>query len=158
MSSDYHIKIEGITGEATHKEHKGEIEILTWDWEVNQANQPFGGGSGRGKAIPGEFVFSHHYDKASPVLAKHCASGKHFNTAKITARKAGGDQKAYLTITMKEVFISRVAPSAQSDGVIVEEVKCSYKDIEYNYKAQDEKGGLGGQVLFGWNVETTATR
>lgn len=159
MSGDFHIKFDGVEGEATHKDHKGEIEILSWNWEVTQnTGAVSGGGSGRGKAIPGDFVFTHRYDKASPVLAKHCVSGKHFKDAKLTARKAGEGQKAYLTITLKEVFVTSVSPSAESEGDISEEVKCSYKDIEYSYKPQDDKGGLGGEVKFGWNVATTETR
>ena len=34
----------------------------------------------------------------------------------------------------------------------------TYKDIEFSYKAQDDKGGLGGEVKFGWNLATTETR
>jgi type VI secretion system secreted protein Hcp len=59
---------------------------------------------------------------------------------------------------MKEVFVTSVAPSAGSEGSIEEEVMCSYKDIEFAYKAQDDKGGLGGEVKFGWNTSTTETR
>ena len=51
-----------------------------------------------------------------------------------------------------------MSPSAGSEGDIEEQVKCSYKDIEFAYKAQDDKGGLGGEVKFGWNVATTETR
>jgi len=159
MSGDFHIKFDGVEGEATHKDHKGEIELLSWSWEVNQTSgAASGGGSGRGKAEPGEFSFSHLYDKASPVLAKHCAAGKHFKDAKMTARKAGEGQKAFLVITLKEVFVTSVTPSGSDDGTITEDVKCSYKDIEFAYKPQDEKGGLGGEVKFGWNTSTTETR
>jgi type VI secretion system secreted protein Hcp len=159
MSGDFHIKFDGVEGEATHKDHKGEIELLSWSWEVTQpSGANTGGGSGRGKAEPGAFKFNHVYDKASPVLAKHCAAGKHFKDAKLTARKAGEGQKAFLVITMKEVFVTSVAPSAGSEGNIEEEVLCSYKDIEFAYKAQDDKGGLGGEVKFGWNTSTTETR
>ena len=159
MAIDTHIKFDGVEGEATHKDHKGEIELLSWSWDVSQTTgAATGGGSGRGKATPGEFVITHVYDKASPVLAKHCAAGKHFKDAKLTARKAGEGQKAFLVITLKEVFITSVSPSAGSEGDIEEEVKCSYKDIEFAYKAQDDKGGLGGEVKFGWNTSTTETR
>jgi type VI secretion system protein ImpC len=41
---------------------------------------------------------------------------------------------------------------------VVETVSMTYKDIEFEYKPQDEKGGLGGAVKFGWNVATTETR
>lgn len=159
MSTDSHFKFDGVEGEATHKDHKGEIEVLSWSWGVQQpSGAGAGGGSGRGKANPGEMNFMHLYDKASPVLAKHCAAGKHFKDAVLTARKAGEGQKDFLKITLKEVFITSVQPSGSSGGDIVEAVACSYKDIEFEYKAQDDKGGLGGAVKFGWNIATTETR
>jgi type VI secretion system secreted protein Hcp len=158
MASDIHIKFDGVEGEATHKDHKGAIEVLNWSWGVNNASQVAGGGSGKGKASPGTFRFSHLYDKSSPVLAKHCASGKHFATVKMTARKAGEGQKDFLVITMKEVFISSVQPSGNGGGDINESVDMSYADIEFEYKPQDDKGGLGGAVKFGWNLKTTETR
>ena len=159
MSGDFHIKFDGVEGEASHKDHKGEIELLSWSWDVAQVSgATSGGGSGRGKAQPGDFTITHLYDKASPVLAKHCASGKHFKDAKLTARKAGEGQKAFLVITLKEVFVTSVAPSGSDDGTVTEDVKCTYKDIEFAYKAQDDKGGLGGEVKFGWNTSTTETR
>ena len=158
MSVDSHIKFDGVEGESTHKDHKNEIEVLSWTWGVSQPSALSGGGSGKGKAVPGDFHFTHHYDKASPVLSKFCASGKHFKDAKLTARKAGEGQKDFLVLTMKEVFVTSVQPAGSSGGDIVESVSCSYKDIEFAYKAQDDKGGLGGEVKFGWNVATTETR
>jgi type VI secretion system secreted protein Hcp len=158
MSSDYHIKFDGVEGEATHKDHKGEIEILSWSWEVSQPTAKGGGGTGRGKAEAGSFIFAHNYDRSSPLLGKHCAAGKHFATAVLTARKAGEGQKDFLKVTLKEVFITGVKPSAVADGGITEEVRCAYKDIEFAYKPQDDKGALGGEIKFGWAVATTETR
>ncbi|MBS0428106.1 MAG: type VI secretion system tube protein Hcp [Proteobacteria bacterium] len=158
MSSDFHIKFDGVDGESVHKDHKGEIELLSWDWDVSQPSQGSGGGSGRGKAVPGTFNFVHHYDKASPVLAKSCVSGKHFKEVKVTARKAGEGQQDYLKVTMKEVLITHCRPGASAGGDIHERVNCSFKDIEFEYKPQDDKGGLGSAVKFGWNVAETTTR
>jgi type VI secretion system secreted protein Hcp len=158
MSSDSHIKFDGVDGEATHKDHKGEIEVLSWSWGVQQHSSLAGGGSGKGKAEPGSLSFVHLYDKASPVLAKHCVSGKHFATMALTARKAGEGQKDFLKVTLKEVLITSVQPGGSSGGDVTEAVSCSYKDIEFEYKPQDDKGGLGGAVKFGWNVATTETR
>jgi len=158
MSTDSHIKFDGVDGESTHKDHKGEIEVLSWSWNVSNNSSLAGGGSGKGKANPGDFVFTHTYDKASPILAKQCASGKHFKTVKLTARKAGEGQKDFLVVSMKEVFITAVSPSGGHGGEIIENVAFTYKDIEFEYKAQDDKGGLGGAVKFGWDVATTETR
>jgi type VI secretion system secreted protein Hcp len=155
MSIDSHIKFDGVDGESTHKDHKGEIEVLSWSWGVSNASQVAGGGSGKGKASPGEFNIVHRYDKASPVLAKQCASGKHFPSVVLTARKSGEGQKDFLKVTMKEVFIASVQPSGSSGGEIAESVVMTYGSIDFAYKPQDEKGGLGGEVKFGWNVKTT---
>lgn len=155
MSIDTHIKFDGVEGESTHKDHKGEVAILSWTWGVSNASQGAGGGSGKGKASPGDFHFTHQYDKASPVLAKKCAQGVHFKEVVMTARKSGEGQKDFLKVTMKEVFITSVQPGGASEGDILESVSMSYGSIDFSYKAQDEKGGLTGEVKFGWNIKTT---
>lgn len=158
-TNDCHIKFEGITGESSHKDHKGEIEVLTWNWSIYQTSSAgSGSGSGQGRGSPGDFVFTHRYDRASPVLAKHTAAGKHFDTVKFSACKAGDGQKDFLTITMKEVFLTSVSPAGDENGNFVESVHCSYKDIEFAYKPQDAKGNLGGEVKFGWNHSSTEIR
>jgi type VI secretion system secreted protein Hcp len=73
----------------------------------------------------------------------------------MTARKSGDGQKDFLKVTMKEVFITAVQPSGSHGGDIHEQVTLSYKQVEFAYKAQDEKGGMGGEVKFGWNSQTT---
>jgi type VI secretion system secreted protein Hcp len=159
MASDFHIKFEGVDGEATNEGHKGDIEVLAWNWSVNNTVDVTGGGSGVGKAEVGEFVFTHRYSKASPILAKHCAGGKHFPTVKFTARKAGGDKQLdFLTIMMKETFITSITSSGSGGGDLVETVRCACKDVEFDYKPQDSKGGLGGSIKAGINVSTMLTR
>lgn len=158
MSTDTHIKFDGVSGESMHKSHKGEIEILSWSWGVSNASVTAGGGSGKGKASGQDFTFTHRYDKSSPVLAKQCVSGKHFKDAVLVARKAGESQQEFLKVTMKEVFITSVSHGGGGDGDVIETVTCSYGDIDYVYKPQDEKGGMTGDVKFGWNIKTTETR
>lgn len=155
MSIDTHIKFDGVDGESAHQDHKGEIEVLSWSWSVANASTVAGGGSGRGKANPGEFHFTHRYDKASPNLAKKCAQGTHFPTVVATARKSGEGQKDFLKVTMKEVMITAVSPEATQGGDLDEKISMSYGYIEFGYKPQDDKGALGGEVKFGWDIKTT---
>lgn len=158
MAIDTHIKFDGVEGESQHKDHKAEIQVLSWSWGVSNSSAPFGGGSGQGKGDPQAFSFLHTYDKASPVLAKRCADGKHFGTVTLTARKSGEGQKDFLKVTMKEVFITSVSPGGAGDGDIAEQVAMTYGDIEFDYKPQDKEGGLGGSVKFGWNVKESDFR
>ena len=155
MATDTHIKFDGVEGEATHQDHQGEIEVLSWSWGVQNSGGITGGGSGKGKADPGEFSFMHLYDKASPNLAAKCAKGLHFKEVTVTSRKAGEGQKDFFKIIMKEVFISSCQSSGSSGGDITESVSMSYGSIDFAYKPQDEKGALGGEVKFGWDVKTT---
>jgi type VI secretion system secreted protein Hcp len=151
-SIDTYVKLSGIDGEATHKDHKNEIEVLSWSWDEVNSAATAGGGSGKGKAIPGNFHFTHLYDKSSPVLAKNCAGGKHLDSVVFTCRKSGDGSLAFMTITLKEALVISVQPSASSGADIVEAVAMSYKSIEFAYKAQDAKGAMGGEVKFLWNV------
>ena len=111
MAIDVHIKFDGVDGESTDRDHKGEVRVLSWGWGVTQAAVAAGAGSGTGKATPADLVFTHDYDKASPLLAKRCAQGKHFPTVVLSARKAGEGQKDFLKVTMKEVFVTGLEPA-----------------------------------------------
>jgi type VI secretion system secreted protein Hcp len=156
---DCYLKIDGIDGESTHKGAEGQIEVQSWQWSVDNASSAtVGGGSGVGKANPGLFSFTHNYDKASPVLAKSCASGKHIANAKLTVSKAGEGQKEFLTVTLKQVMAVAVSTGGATGGEMSESVSLSYGDVEFEYKPQDKAGALGGAVKFGWDVKTTETR
>ena len=131
MTIDCHIKFDGVEGESTHKDHKKEIDVLSFQWAVNNASSGAkGGGSGLGQAKANDFMFVHNYDKASPVLVKACASGKHFKDAVMTVRKAGEGQQDFLKVTMKEVFITSIQPSGASGGELTEQISMSCTDTE----------------------------
>lgn len=155
MSIDSHLKLAGVEGEATQKDHKNEIELLSWSWGVSNASYITGGGSGKGKAQPGEFTIVKRMDKSSATIAKNCASGKHFADAVLTAAKSGDGQKDFLKITFTEVFITSYQVSGSAGADLIETIGMSYGKIESGYKPQDDKGGMGGEVKMGWNVKTT---
>jgi type VI secretion system secreted protein Hcp len=155
MAIQIHLKIPGIEGESTHKGHEKEIEVRSWAWSVENAAKPgAGGGGGAGKAVPRELVFTHGYDMASPLLAKSCAKGTHLAVATLSARKAGKGPQEFLVITLKNVLVTAVSVSGNGDG-IGESVALAYGEIDFMYKPQDAKGGLGPGVGFGWNVKTS---
>lgn len=153
MAIDTHIKFSGIEGESTHKDHKGEIPVLSWNWNVSAGTSAGTGSSRVGKASPGDFVFTHMYDKASPKLAKTCVQGTALKEVYLTARKSGEGQKDFIKVTMKEVFVSSLQV-ADGTGEIAETVTLRYGNIDFGYKPQDDKGALGNEVAFSWDVKT----
>ena len=117
MASDIFAKIGDIKGESLDTKHKDEIEVLSWSWGVKQSGtMAYGGGGGEGKASFNDFNFTHHVDKASPVLMKACATGEHIKEATITVRKAGKGQQEFLIIKMNDILITSVNPSGSGDG------------------------------------------
>ncbi len=159
MATTTHIKFDGIEGESTDRDHKGEIESQSWSWGVGNASPSgptgAGGGSAVGKATPGDFHFMHLYDKASPILAKLCATGKRVKSVALSVRKAGEGQKDFLKITLTDVFITSVTASAGGD-TIMESVAVSYAKIAVAYQPQDPRGTLGTPVKFSWDIKTGA--
>jgi type VI secretion system secreted protein Hcp len=154
MSINFYLKFDGIDGESVHVDHKGEIEASSWSWGLDAPTTGTGGSGGAvGKPRPREFHFVHYYDKASPLLAKNAALGKHVKTAVLSARKAGEQQKDYLKVTMTDVIITSVSISGDGNGPM-EEVAMAFNEIDVSYQPQDPKGGLGPAVKFDWNIKT----
>ena len=107
MAVDYFLKIEGIEGESQDKTHKGEIELLSFNWGGTQTSSvATGSGSGAGRVNLSDFSVAKHYDKASPKLFLAMATGQHFKSGTLTARKAGKDQQEYLKVTLTDLFVT----------------------------------------------------
>jgi type VI secretion system secreted protein Hcp len=133
-------KIGDIKGESLDSKHKDEVEVLSWSWGVQQSGaMGHGGGGSEGKATFNDFNFTHHVDKASPVLLKACATGEHIKEATITVRKADKGQQEFLIIKMNDIIITSVNPSGHSEGgVTAESVAFQFAKVDLEYKPQDE--------------------
>src|SRR6266496_2578128 len=83
---DYFLKLDGIDGESTDRDHKDAIEILSFSWGVLQETDPAGGGGAGGKAIVQDFHFTANFSKASPALFLTCATGRHIRQGVLTGR------------------------------------------------------------------------
>jgi len=155
MASDIFAKIGDIKGESLDSKHKDEVEVLAWSWGVQQhGTMAHGGGGGEGKASFNDFNFTHHVDKASPVLLKACATGEHIKEATITVRKAGKGQQEFLIIKMNDVLITSVNPSGSGDSAATAEsvaLQCSKVDLEY--KPQKADGSLDAGLHFKYDIK-----
>jgi type VI secretion system secreted protein Hcp len=155
MASDIFAKIGDIKGESLDDKHKGEVEVLSWSWGVTQSGtMAHGGGGGEGKANFNDFNFTHHIDKASPVLLKACATGEHIKEATVTVRKAGKGQQEFLIIKMSDIIITGVAPSGAGDGAATaEHVALQFAKVDLEYKPQKSDGSLDAGVHFKYDIK-----
>ncbi|MFC5472460.1 Hcp family type VI secretion system effector [Paraherbaspirillum soli] len=155
MAQDMFIKINGIDGESQDNSHKSEIEVLSWAWRVSQqSNMHAGSGGGAGKASVDDLQFDHFIDRASPNLIQYCLNGKHIDQAVLVVRKAGGNPLEYLKITMSDVLVTEVTPSASAtDERPLERVSLSFSRLKHEYIVQNAQGGSGGAITATFDIK-----
>jgi type VI secretion system secreted protein Hcp len=142
MAVDYYLKLDSIEGEAVSTGFENQIQILSYSWGGSQHSSVAGtGGSGAGKVDLSDISFMKHYDKASPQMFKSLVSGTHIKTGVLSATKAGGGGKAFLKITLGELFVTSLQDSASSE-IPTESVSFSYNTIKIEYSTQNEQGIL----------------
>lgn len=156
MASSIFARIGTIKGESRDAKHKDEIEVLSWSWGVSQSGTAgHGGGGGAGKASFQDLTFTHHVDKASPLLMKACATGEHVKDATITVRKAGKGQQEYLVITLTDLLVTSVSTSVSAEGdATMESVGMSFAKVDLEYKPQKADGSLEAGIHFKYDLKT----
>jgi type VI secretion system secreted protein Hcp len=154
MASDMFIKLDDIKGESVDDKHKGEIDVLSWNWGVAQTgSSQSGGGSGSGKATVRDLTFIKAVDKASPLLFQMCCAGKPIKTALLTCRKAGGTPLEYIKITMNQAIVSSVTHGGEKgDDALEETVTLNFASVNYEYVPQKADGSGDASVVKGWDV------
>lgn len=142
---DYFLKIDGITGESQDDKHKDQIHLTSWSMGV--ANIGTGGsnlGSGGGRSNVQDLHFTKTIDKASPNLFIACCTGKHFDTAQITVRRAGENPQEYLTYDLTEVYVSSFTTSGHEGGNLAQEAgSLNFSKITMTYTPQNADGTPG---------------
>lgn len=154
MAADMFLKLDGIKGESKDQAHKGEIDIESFTFGVqNGGTFSTGGGGGAGKVSFADIEIMKSADLSSPLLMEACASGKHIAAALLTVRKAGGKQEEFYKIKMSDVLVSSVSNSGAAGGNPQESLALNFAKIEFDYKEQSEKGTLAGNAHFGWDLK-----
>ena len=144
-TGDMFLKLEGIEGESNDDKKKNHIEIQSFSLGgANNGSFNTATGGGTSKVAMQDIHFTKQIDKSSPNLFGVLTAGKHIDKATVTVRKAGGDPKDYLTITLTPCLVSSYNISGHDGGGMPSEsFSLNYDKIEFDYKTQDDKGNLG---------------
>jgi type VI secretion system secreted protein Hcp len=155
MAASIFARIGTIKGESQDARHKDDIDVLSWSWGVSQsAGVGPGGGGGAGKPSFHDLSFTHHVDRASPLLMKACATGQHVKDATITVRKAGKGQQEYLVVKLADVLVTGISTSVGVEGdATVESVMLAFAKVDLEYKPQKPDGSLDVGVHFTYDLK-----
>ncbi|MBT9330200.1 Hcp family type VI secretion system effector [Paracidobacterium acidisoli] len=153
MAVDYFLKLDGIQGESEDAAHKDEIQIMSWSWGASQVSSVSGtGGSGAGKADLSDFSIMTNFDKGTPKFFKSICEGAHIKTGTMTAIKSGANNKPYLKVDFKELFVSSLQISASSEIPTVS-ISFTYNEIKVDYSVQNEQGNLTSTGAVTYNLK-----
>lgn len=121
------LKLDGIKGEATQKDHKDWIELSSFSLGGGAARSS-GGGGGAGKATISSFTITKKLDKSSPALFQAAGTGKHIKFADIAfAKKTRGKVRDYLVFKFDTVFVSSIQQGSGGGGAAKEAVTFSFQ-------------------------------
>ena len=159
MAVDMFMKIGSVDGESQDKAHKGEIDVLAWNWGMsNSGTAGLGGGAGAGKVNVQDLSFTKYIDKSSTTLGLSCCKGTHQDKATLTVRKAGDKPLEYLKITMSEVLITSISTGGSGgEDRLTENVTLNFASVKVEYQEQQKDGSGKKAPEMNWSVAENAS-
>jgi type VI secretion system secreted protein Hcp len=163
MAVECFLKFEGpdLKGEAKAEGYAEQIDVLAWSWGASQTGtMHVATGGGAGKANVQDMTITKWVDKASPNLAQAVISGKQFNKATLTCRKAGGDKPVnYLKLDLEKVIISSLTTGGTGgEDRFTENVALNFATYKMTYTPQKDDGSAESEVgPVGWSIRENKT-
>jgi type VI secretion system secreted protein Hcp len=145
MALDMFLKLDGIVGESTHKGHKDEIEVLSFSWGVTNSSEIGAQGRRRGRATPTDINFVMHTNKATPLLFKACATGRHLKQGIFVIEKAGEQPFPFYTVTLTDILVSSFQTGAGGEDV-TDQFSLAFRTLRVKEVEQTPKGTPGDTV------------
>jgi type VI secretion system secreted protein Hcp len=156
-----YLKLDGVEGEATDKDHQDWINLESWSGAIPQPGTASGAARRRGDVVLEDIRLVKTADKASAKLAEAVCKGKVIPKVEIyvTASYSDAGRQTYYTYELMNVRVTSYSVSAGAGGaggdVPTEEVTLNFEEI----KARYDKNGTankGGNAETTWKVEKGA--
>jgi type VI secretion system secreted protein Hcp len=157
MAFDAYMKIDSIPGEATDKDHKGWIQLQSFDHNVMQphdATQGIGASGGRGRGEVSDITFTKLVDKATPLLFLRCCDGQNLQTVKINVVRQVDKKLEYMKYELTNTTVSAVTVSAGGDVTPIESGSLNFTKIKHVYTPVKPDNTPDTEVQFDWDKES----
>jgi type VI secretion system secreted protein Hcp len=142
-SADIFLKLDGIAGESTDSDHKGEIEVEAFAFEAKRANR-------KTKFTPLRIIKV--YDASSPKLMQAAATGRHIRSGVLTFRRSGDPSGVeFLTYKLSDIVVASYQEGgADADqrtlGSLEDEIGLSAAKVQVTERTVDADGNAGPVV------------
>jgi len=154
------LKLDGIAGDSTDDDHKGQVDVSSFAFAVGRGGDGTGSG-GRGAAGRSHLQtmrIDKVYDAASPELFRAAATGQHIRSAVLTFRRAGDDRGVeFLTYTLSDVQVTSYDQGgkdgdARDLGSLEEEVGLTAARVHVTEHTVKPDGSKGAIVTADWTL------
>jgi type VI secretion system secreted protein Hcp len=160
MAADMFVWINGLTGPATEKAHKGWFVVKSVSWGVERLVDIEDMGSaqrGYGNAKFNKVAFSSEMGTGSMSLAQAAASGKNYGTMQINMCRSpeGGavGLVPYLSFALENAMVHKWELTCNEDSVPEETWEVAYRALSITYAAVDNDNKKQKPEIFGWDVQ-----
>jgi type VI secretion system secreted protein Hcp len=144
-----------IKGEAKSKDHTDDIEVAGWNWGVSTPTA-IGTGQATARRSWTALTVKKHIDAATTPLMSALVTNDEVKEAKLSMRRAGGEQLDFMIITLRGARISGVQHDVNENGDTLETVSIHFTQVEVEYVPQRTAGGRGGSTTFTDSLPTEA--
>ena len=138
-------------GEATAAGYVGDIIVTGWSWGISASSALAADKQDRRSYS----VLTIHklIDGATTGLMAAVATNDEVKEAKLTLRRAGGQQEVYFTIKLGLGRVVSVSHQTDSDGFPQETVGIAFRKIDVEYQPQQATGLRSGSMNFSDEIE-----
>ena len=158
MSIEMFLRIEDpdIEGESDTDGHRGEIDVVAWEWTQSRTGNPAQPGGGGGRVQVEDITIVKRVDAATPRLSLENARGTLFERARLVNRRAD-TRFDFLIIELDQVSISRLSIDAErEDSALNEVIGLRFSEFVLTYIPQNDDGSAGAPIVGGWNLITNS--
>jgi type VI secretion system secreted protein Hcp len=149
----HYLRIDGIEGGSAAARYEGWMDVAAFEWNVSSTAGAVAGAT-RTTAAPefGPITVLKPVDKATPMLAQACASGRSYPEAELVFFAAGSTQPIG-RVTLADVRIVESASAGGDMPAPEERLSLSFGRVEWTYVDLDPNTGRPrGEVKAGWDV------
>lgn len=136
-----------VKGESTGPGHADDIDVLGWQWGLS-ASSALGSTQATSRRSYSALTVIKRIDQATTALMSALATNDAVKEARLTLRRAGGDQEDFFIVTLKNARITSLQHQGDADGETRETMTIAFTKVEVEYRPQKATGLKGGAAIF----------
>ncbi len=136
-----------VKGEVVTPGHNDDILVVAWQWGLS-ASSALGSKQATGRRSYSALTVHKYIDSATTALMAALATNDEVKEAKLTLRRAGGQQEDFFIVKLEQARITSLQHSGEADGSTRETLTIAFTKVEVEYRPQKASGGRSGSQMF----------